>query len=587
MTPAVLLRGVCLVALLAAPRAQEDDLFNGTCNANLVVLRGNIVAQQAGCVDGTTTYFNSYGQGTASMVAPAGVFLYGDAGPEMQLLVVDANGSSLRAINTTNLGTDKPMTTRTVAGKCRSAGVVDGPNSAARFRSPTGIASCTRGDPGATPDVVFVVDTAFHGVRAVSLYNTRATSTLVGGDERGFVDGVGTGARFSGPTGVACSAAGVLFVADSDNHVIRTVDTALGRVATLAGSGSSVQPGVDGVGSAAGFSGPSGVALSTAGDVLYVTDTLNHAIRAVDVASGRVSTLAGGAGAGYANGARAGARFNRPTAIAVDGWTGVLVIADTGNDVMRWLYASSGRAGLAAGRVGLPAYVEGVGTVAQFSAPRGVTWFGQGQQGPIFVVSDTGNHALRFLYCAGGLVSTLSPSPSPRPPSGSSTATATVTPSMLPPLPPDAGNGAPRAPAPTDLSTGATVGVALGCTFVLAGIAAVVVLLGRPSGSKRIGGAWQVVTVHSQDVLGGWAGSHVNPLHTRGVARPSPRPAPHEEEAPEDALPVSHAPAVYYSDAGASAVAAALLEEEASDPVAALPEFCAGETMALPRGESP
>ena len=50
---------------------------------------------------------------------------------------------------------------------------------------------------------------------------------------------------------------------------------------------------------------------------------------------------------------------------------------------------------------------------------------------------------------------------------------------------------------------------------------------------------------------------------------------------------MSHAPAVYYSDAGASAVAEALLEEEASDPVAALPELCAGETMALPRGASP
>src|SRR5689334_3531789 len=67
------------------------------------------------------------------------------------------------------------------------------------------------------------------------------------------------------------------------------------RVATLAGSAGS-SGNANGVGAAARFNAPSGVALSADGSFALVADTQNHTIRAIDTATGAVTTLAGSAG---------------------------------------------------------------------------------------------------------------------------------------------------------------------------------------------------------------------------------------------------------------------------------------------------
>lgn len=81
-----------------------------------------------------------------------------------------------------------------------------------------------------------------------------------------------------------------MYVGDTNNHRIRTVSPA-GAVATLAGSGSSAW--ADGFGSSASFWFPRGVALSLTGDTLYVADTSNFRIRTVNVVNALVGTLAG------------------------------------------------------------------------------------------------------------------------------------------------------------------------------------------------------------------------------------------------------------------------------------------------------
>ena len=103
-------------------------------------------------------------------------------------------------------------------------------------------------------------------------------TTLAGSDRHGDADGVGGAAQFFYPNGIATSPdGGALFVTDSNNCKIRRVEVATGAVATVAGSG--ITGSADGVGDAAQFSFPIGIAISPDGSALFVTDGHNHKIR--------------------------------------------------------------------------------------------------------------------------------------------------------------------------------------------------------------------------------------------------------------------------------------------------------------------
>ena len=216
-----------------------------------------------------------------------------------------------------------------------------------------------------------------------------------------FADGAGSAASFYLPCSVAADAWGSLYVADSGNHVLRRVSAA-GVVATVAG-----QPGVsghaDGIGNSARFFWPRGVAMSPDGSAVYVSESGMagsgigwSSIRRVSLASGLVTTVAGGASPGFADGVGASAKFDGLGGISVKS-TGDIVAADTANNRIR-VITPAGVVSTLAGS-GQPAFADGTGAGASFNIPAGVSVDASDN----VWVADLGSGALRKVTPAGAV----------------------------------------------------------------------------------------------------------------------------------------------------------------------------------------
>ena len=211
----------------------------------------------------------------------------------------------------------------TLAGSPGIIGSADGTGRAARFNYADGVAVDSAG-------IVYVADRNNCTIRIVSLAGVVTTLAGLAGSS-GSADGIGGSARFNFPNSVAVDGAGNVFVADSGNQTIRKV-TPMGVVTTLAGS-----PGIigsaDGTGRTALFNDPWGVAVDNAGNV-FVADESNHTIRKV-TPMGVVTTFAGRPGVvGYADGMGSAARFSQPHGVAVDS-VGNVFVADSFNGMIR------------------------------------------------------------------------------------------------------------------------------------------------------------------------------------------------------------------------------------------------------------
>jgi hypothetical protein len=235
-----------------------------------------------------------------------------------------------------------------------------------------------------------------HTIRKIVI-STGVVSTIAGASGvSGFTDGIGTAARFNNPMGIATDGTS-LFIADRGNNVIRRMNLSTGEVGTLAGSGSSGS--TDGTGSAASFAAPAGVA--TDGLNLYVCDTWTNIIRKIAINSAAVTTIAGLAGeSGSIDGTGTAARFNGPRGLATDGVN--LYVNDSNNATVRKIVLSNMVVSTLAGTAGVSGNTDGVGEAASFRFAMGIATDGAS----VFVADQSGG-LIRQISIATRNVTTL------------------------------------------------------------------------------------------------------------------------------------------------------------------------------------
>jgi sugar lactone lactonase YvrE len=280
-----------------------------------------------------------------------------------------------------------------LAGNAGGFGNVDGTGPMARFNRPNGVAVDKSGH-------LYVADSGNHTIRKIT--PTGEVTTLAGTrGTRGSADGLGSAASFCQPIDIAVDDAGNLYVADSGNHTIRKI-TPAGEVTTLAGTAGSVGD-TDGCGTQARFHFPIGIAVDHAGNV-FVSSRLQHTIRKID-ATGLVTTLAGATGMrGNADGIGSAARFASPFGLAVDK-AGNVYVADKGNHTIRKV-SPDGTVSTLAGVAEVSGSDDGPGAAARLSSPTGIA---VDSSGTLYVTEPT-NVTIRKIT-AHGTVETLAGSP--------------------------------------------------------------------------------------------------------------------------------------------------------------------------------
>jgi sugar lactone lactonase YvrE len=216
-----------------------------------------------------------------------------------------------------------------------------------------------------------------------------------------YADGTGAAAKFHSPRGLAIGNDGVIYIADTLNHAIRKV-TRAGVVTTLAGLPTN-RGSADGVGASAQFNEPSSIALDAGGNV-YVADSANYTVRKITPA-GVVTTVAGAPGVrGALDGAGAAARFQNVSSIGVDK-SGAVFVADEGNNTVRRI-SPEGTVTTVAGVLPSRGNADGTGAAARFSSPNGLAIDTTGN----VYVADTDNATIRKISSANA-VSTLAGDP--------------------------------------------------------------------------------------------------------------------------------------------------------------------------------
>lgn len=309
-------------------------------------------------------------------------------------------------------------------GKWQDSSVGDGsPATGAELFLPTAVAVDGLGN-------FYIADSNHNRVRIVCAGTTTtiAGTSCPAAGEINTVPGA-TGANLKTPSGVAIDGAGNLYIADTDDHVVREIYAATGTMATIAGTGTAGSAGDGAAATAAELNSPFALAVDGSGN-LFIADNQANVIRAVCAtpgtvlgaacpAAGDIVTVAGTGAAAFSgdNGPAIVATLDAPYAVAVDP-SGNLFIADTVNNRVRAVCASIGSLGTGYGvnctAAGIIATVAGTGTAnfsgdggkalsAELNSPSGLAFDPAGD----LYIADTQNERIRKVNATTGIIVTI------------------------------------------------------------------------------------------------------------------------------------------------------------------------------------
>jgi sugar lactone lactonase YvrE len=233
----------------------------------------------------------------------------------------------------------------------------------------------------------------------VTSASTPLIYTIAGNEVTGYTGdgGPATVAELNYPAVAIRDSIGNLYIADSNNNVVRKVAAGTGIITTIAGNGTAGYIGDNGAATSAELNYPFGLAFDGSGD-LFIADEGNSVVREINATTGVITTIAGNGTAGFAgdNNLATGAELNYPHGLGFDS-SGNLYIADTYNGRIRKVAAGTEVittiAGIGYGYSG----DGGPATSAGLSDPFGVTADSLGN----LYISDTLNNVIRMVNVAG------------------------------------------------------------------------------------------------------------------------------------------------------------------------------------------
>lgn len=362
-------RRTTITLVLAAGLA---TLSPGLPGAVAVVARTSIISTIAG--NGTAGFAGDGGPAIASRVnQPRDTAM----GPDGSIYVADTFNNRIRRI-----APDGTITT--VAGNGSATYNGDGiPATSASLSWPHDLVVDSTG-------VLYIADSAHHRIRRVGLdgiITTFAGTGVAGSSGDG---GPATAARTKQPKSVVLYGGG-LYIAALDNK-IRRVDLTSRIITTVAGSGVAGYSGDGGQARLAKLNGPQRIQVDSQGNI-YVADTLNEVIRRVDAATGIIRTVAGVGGVEGLrgdNGPATSALLDHPRGLALEG-DGILYIADSDNHRVRMVDLATGIIITIAGSQAGYSGNGGPAGSARLRQPRGLTVTPQGD----LLVAETGNSVIR------------------------------------------------------------------------------------------------------------------------------------------------------------------------------------------------